>query len=83
MNKAVFLDRDGVNYKAIIRNEKQCPPYSLDELELIPDVQESLQKLKSKEVLSFNCDKPTRCWTGNIRQEICRVKSYCQKWCLG
>ena len=46
MNKSVFLDRDGVINKAIIRDRKPYLLYSLSELELIPDVKESLQKLK-------------------------------------
>ena len=41
-NKAVFLDRDGVLNRATVRNGKPYPPASLDELEIIEDVQEAL-----------------------------------------
>jgi D-glycero-D-manno-heptose 1,7-bisphosphate phosphatase len=45
-NKAVFLDRDGVINRAIVRNKKPYPPDSTQELEIIPDVPESLRLLK-------------------------------------
>jgi D-glycero-D-manno-heptose 1,7-bisphosphate phosphatase len=45
-NKAIFLDRDGVLNKAIIRNKKPYPPSCLSELEIIPGVYEGLQLLK-------------------------------------
>ena len=46
-NKAVFLDRDGVLNKAIVRNGKPYPPNSLDEFEILPNVKEALLQLKS------------------------------------
>ena len=45
LRKAVFLDRDGVINKAIVRNGKPYPPASLLELEILPGAQEALQKL--------------------------------------
>ena len=45
-NKAIFLDRDGVINKAIIRNKKPYPPSSISELEIIPRVYEGVQLLK-------------------------------------
>ena len=44
--KAVFLDRDGVINRALIRNGLPYPPNSLDELEILPGVPESLRILK-------------------------------------
>jgi D-glycero-D-manno-heptose 1,7-bisphosphate phosphatase len=44
--KAVFLDRDGVLNRAIIRDSKPYPPASLSELEILPDVPEALSALK-------------------------------------
>ncbi len=41
-NKAVFLDRDGVLNRAIIKNGKPYPPATLDELEIIEDVSTAL-----------------------------------------
>ena len=46
-NKAVFLDRDGVLNKAIVRNGKPYPPANLAEFEILPDVKEALLQLKA------------------------------------
>lgn len=45
MRRAVFLDRDGVINRAIVRDGKPYPPASLFELEILPGVHEALQKL--------------------------------------
>ncbi|MFZ0738847.1 MAG: HAD-IIIA family hydrolase [Candidatus Acidiferrales bacterium] len=44
--RAVFLDRDGVINRAIVRNGRPHPPATLDELEILPDVPEALSELK-------------------------------------
>ena len=44
--RAVFLDRDGVLNRAIVRDGKPFPPASLGELELIEDAAASLGRLK-------------------------------------
>ena len=44
--KAVFLDRDGVLNRVIVRDGKPYPPASLAELEILPDVPEALAALK-------------------------------------
>ncbi len=44
--RAVFLDRDGVLNRAIIRDGKPYPPDSIDELEILPDVPDALAALK-------------------------------------
>ena len=44
--KAVFLDRDGVINRALVRNRKPYPPDSLQDLEILPDVPEALNLLK-------------------------------------
>ena len=44
--KAVFLDRDGVLNRAIVRNGKPYPPAGLDEFEILPDDPEALATLK-------------------------------------
>ena len=50
-NKAVFLDRDGVLNKAIVRDGKPYPPNRLVEFEILPDVKEALLQLKSASYL--------------------------------
>lgn len=44
--RAVFLDRDGVINKAILRNGKPYPPANLDELEILQGVSQALHTLK-------------------------------------
>ena len=44
--RAVFLDRDGVLNRAIIRAGKPYPPSSLAELEILPDAPAALMQLK-------------------------------------
>jgi len=51
MNKAVFLDRDGVINKAIIRNGKPYAPLDISELVLLPGVYSALKKLQNHDYL--------------------------------
>lgn len=44
---AVFLDRDGVINRAIIREGKPHPPDRLDDLEVLPGVGDALTRLKA------------------------------------
>lgn len=44
---AVFLDRDGVINRAIVRDGKPYPPASAEELEILPGVPEALQRLRA------------------------------------
>jgi D-glycero-D-manno-heptose 1,7-bisphosphate phosphatase len=46
MNRAVFLDRDGVINRAPVRLGKPYPPGSLEELEILPGVVEALEQLQ-------------------------------------
>jgi len=45
MKRAVFLDRDGVLIRAIVRDGKPYPPRDLEELEILSGVAESLDRL--------------------------------------
>jgi len=47
MSRAIFLDRDGVLNRAVIREGKPFPPASAAELELLPGVAEALAALKA------------------------------------
>lgn len=51
LSRAVFLDRDGVINRAIIRCGKPYPPASLVELEILPGVNEALQELHEADYL--------------------------------
>ncbi len=46
--RAVFLDRDGVLNRAIVRDGKPLPPQSLDEFEIFPDVPEAVRRLRQE-----------------------------------
>jgi D-glycero-D-manno-heptose 1,7-bisphosphate phosphatase len=43
---AVFLDRDGVLNRAVVRDGRPYPPGSVDELEILPDAPAALARLK-------------------------------------
>ena len=44
--RVVFLDRDGVLNRALVRDGKPYPPASLKELEILPDAANALARLK-------------------------------------
>jgi D-glycero-D-manno-heptose 1,7-bisphosphate phosphatase len=48
LRRAVFLDRDGVINKAVVRNGKPYPPASMAETEILPDACSSLLRLKDR-----------------------------------
>lgn len=48
MNRAVFLDRDGVLNCTVIKNGKPYPPTSIENIKIIDGVYESISKLKMK-----------------------------------
>jgi D-glycero-D-manno-heptose 1,7-bisphosphate phosphatase len=43
---AVFLDRDGVINRALVRNNKPFPPMTVDEVEVLPGVADALVRLR-------------------------------------
>jgi len=45
MKRAVFLDRDGVLNRAIVRDGKPYPPADLSALEILPGVSDAMQSL--------------------------------------
>ena len=44
---AVFLDRDGVINRAVVRNGRPYPPAGVEDLEVLPGVLEALARLKA------------------------------------
>ena len=50
-NKAIFLDRDGVLVKSVIKNKKGYAPKTMEEFSLYPNIAESCKKLKKKNYL--------------------------------
>ena len=51
MRRAVFLDRDGVLNRVVQRAGRPFVPSSLDELEILPGVDEALGRLRAAEFL--------------------------------
>jgi len=45
MARAVFLDRDGVINRTLVRDGKPYPPRNVGELEILPGVAEALKQL--------------------------------------
>jgi D-glycero-D-manno-heptose 1,7-bisphosphate phosphatase len=46
MNRAVFLDRDGVLNRAVVREGRPYPPPSVEEMEFLPGVAEAIDRLR-------------------------------------
>jgi len=46
VRRAVFLDRDGVINRPLVRNGKPYPPASIAEFEILPGVEEACARLK-------------------------------------
>ncbi len=44
---AIFLDRDGVINRAILREGRPYPPQTLDEMEILPGVREAVRELRA------------------------------------
>lgn len=73
MKKAIFLDRDGVLNKLIMRGGKAQAPYSLGEFELYFGVQEALVKIKEKGYLTIvvtNQPDVARGWVTKEKVEL-------------
>jgi D-glycero-D-manno-heptose 1,7-bisphosphate phosphatase len=46
LKRAVFLDRDGVINRAVVRDGKPFPPKSATEVEVLPDARDALLRLR-------------------------------------
>lgn len=61
--RAVFVDRDGVLNRSIIRDRKPYPPSCLDELEILPGVENACRQLKDASfVLVCITNQPDVAW---------------------
>ena len=68
--RAVFLDRDGVLNRAIIRNGKPYPPQSLDDFHILPGVLESLNILSKNGFLLIVATNQPDVARGVQRKEV-------------
>lgn len=69
MNRAVFLDRDGVINRAIVRDGKPFPPDNLGQLEILPGVREALDKLHAANYLLIVVTNQPDVARGTAKQE--------------
>jgi len=70
MKHAVFLDRDGVINRAVIREGRPYPPASMDEFEFLPQVEEAIEKLHCANFLIFVVTNQPDVRTGVQRKEV-------------
>ena len=68
--RAVFLDRDGVINRALVRDNKPYPPSTLAEFEILPGVAEACAKLKQAGFLLVVTTNQPDVGRGTIRQEL-------------
>jgi D-glycero-D-manno-heptose 1,7-bisphosphate phosphatase len=67
--RAVFLDRDGVINKVIMRKGKVSSPWKLEEFEIFPDVKECLEAFKEMGFLNIVFTNQPDISRGNLKIE--------------
>jgi D-glycero-D-manno-heptose 1,7-bisphosphate phosphatase len=67
---AVFLDRDGVINRPVIRDGKPYPPDCAAELEILPGVAESLRRLRAAGFLNIVVTNQPDVATGNQQRSV-------------
>lgn len=70
MRRAVFIDRDGVINRAVVRDGKPYPPANLAELEIIYGVPQALQDLKSAGYLLIVVTNQPDVARGTTKREV-------------
>lgn len=70
LRRAVFLDRDGVINRAIVRDGKPYPPQSLAELEILPGVADALELFRAAGYLNVVVTNQPDVGAGKQRREV-------------
>ena len=70
MNHAVFLDRDGVLNRSIVRDGKPYPPMRAEDFELLPGVVEACGKLKAAGFLLVVATNQPDVGRGTLAREV-------------
>ena len=70
MKKAVFVDRDGVLNRSVVRNGKPYPPSTLEEFELLPGVETAALGLRKAGFLIVIVTNQPDVATGVQRREV-------------
>jgi D-glycero-D-manno-heptose 1,7-bisphosphate phosphatase len=68
--RAVFLDRDGVINRAVVRDGKPYPPDSLAGLEILSGVPDALEQLRAAGFLNIVVTNQPDVATGKQRREV-------------
>ncbi len=68
--RAVFLDRDGVINRAVVRDGKPYPPDSVEQLEILPGVADALLRLRAAGFLNIVVTNQPDVATGKQRREV-------------
>ena len=79
--RAVFLDRDGVLNKSIVRNGRPYAPTNLSEFELLPGVVEATQTLRTGGFLLIVATNQPDVGAGRVpRDTVERMNAELRKW---
>jgi D-glycero-D-manno-heptose 1,7-bisphosphate phosphatase len=70
MSRAVFLDRDGVLNRPLVRDGLPYPPSSMEEFELLPGVREACVQLKEAGYLLVVATNQPDVGRGTLSQEL-------------
>ncbi len=65
--RAVFLDRDGVLNRPVVRDGRPFPPAQVEEFELYPECRERVRGTQSGRLSSHRRDESTGCGPGNSK----------------
>jgi D-glycero-D-manno-heptose 1,7-bisphosphate phosphatase len=80
MRQAVFLDRDGVINRAMVRDGKPYPPANLTALEILPGVPEAMQTLhKAGWLLIVVTNQPDVARGATQRSDVESMNTYLQQ----
>ena len=70
LREAVFLDRDGVLNRAVVRNGRPYPPATIAEFQIPPDVPSALEVLKAAGFLLIGVTNQPDVARGTQRQDV-------------
>jgi D-glycero-D-manno-heptose 1,7-bisphosphate phosphatase len=70
LTPAVFLDRDGVLNRTIVRNGHPYPPSTLDAFQILPGVHQALESLRSGGFLLIGVTNQPDVARGSQRREV-------------
>jgi D-glycero-D-manno-heptose 1,7-bisphosphate phosphatase len=79
MKRAVFLDRDGVLNRAIVREGKPYPPATTEEVDLLPGVPDAVFALKAAGYMTIVVTDQPDVGRGDIQQSTAENINACIK----